>query len=86
MLNGWDNASYRSRDMVSGFQRTRIHNWSNAYFQYQNGTLNEAQWIPIQRKITSASPDEAVRRVWADWSYIAEDEFRALAERRFEKR
>lgn len=85
-FNGWDEANFQSRELVAGFQRTRIHTWSNAYFQYQNGTLDEAQWIPIQREIVAAASDDSIRRVWADWNYIYENEFRALVNREIKKR
>lgn len=48
--DGWD-ADYHARDLVTGFFRTLLHNWSNAYYQYRNGTLEEDQWLPHFREV-----------------------------------
>lgn len=84
-VNGWDVSSYQSRDLVAGFQRTRIHNWSNAFFQYKNGTLDESQWIPIQREVAAAASDDSIRRVWLEWSHVYDDDFRDLVDREIGK-
>lgn len=85
-INGWDNSSFQSRDLVAGFQRTRIHNWSNAFFQYMNGTLDEAQWIPIQREIAATASDESIGKVWAEWNHVFDDDFRTFVDREFGSR
>lgn len=77
---GWKDADYRSRSLVTGFFRTLFHNWSNAYFQYNNGTLDESQWAPHWREIAGSVSDPVARQVWSEWSHIYDDSFRELLE------
>jgi hypothetical protein len=48
---GWKDADYRSKSLVTGFYRTLYHNWSNAYYQFNNGTLEQSQWAPHLREV-----------------------------------
>lgn len=80
ITNGWDGASIQSRRLFVGSMRTLFHIWSNAFFQYQNGTLDNAQWEPIHREIVDAMKYEGVRRAWDETSFLYEDEFQAIVE------
>ncbi|MDJ0655455.1 MAG: hypothetical protein QNJ40_14935 [Xanthomonadales bacterium] len=75
--DGWD-ASFRARHHIEGFYRTMIHNWSNAHYQYRNGTLDDNQWLPHQREIQASKDNPLIRRVWEDWRHVFDDEFGVL--------
>ena len=68
----------QARAMVEGFYRTLFHNWSNAYYQYRIGTLEEEQWIPHVREMESAANNVLITSVWNEWNYVFDDEFRKL--------
>ena len=74
---GWD-ADEKARDLIEGFYRTLFHNWSNAYYQYRIGTLEHEQWLPHMREIEVGVRNDLITRVWADWNYVYDDEFRRL--------
>ena len=74
----WDEIPPEDRPAVSAFYRTLFHNWSNAYYQFQNGTLEEFQWIPHLREAEIALALPPIRRVWLDWSDRYDDPFREL--------
>lgn len=74
---GWDANPQASR-LVGSFYRTLFHNWSNAYYQFLNGTLEEAQWLPHLRDAEVASSSPITRRVWSDWKHVYDDPFREL--------
>ena len=75
--DGWE-ADRHARELVSGFYRTLLHNWSNAYYQYRNGTLEEAQWLPHLREAKSTANNPNMRKVWSDWNHVFDDQFRKL--------
>ncbi len=75
--DGWD-ADGQARDLVSSFFRALLHMWSNAYYQYQNGTLEEVQWLPYLREAKAKANDPNMRKVWADWEIVYDDRFRDL--------
>ncbi len=75
---GWNNADYIAKELVSGFYRTLFHNWSNAHYQYQNGTLEEEQWASHLREAQASLRNPAIRQVWSDWGYVYDDPFRNL--------
>ena len=77
---GWKEADYRARRLVTGFYRTLFHNWSNAYFQYNNGTLDESQWAPHWRETVGSADNPIARHVWSRWNHIYDDSFRDLME------
>ena len=77
---GWKDANYRAKSLVTGFYRTLFHNWSNAFFQYRNGTLDESQWTPHWREVVVSSNDPIARQIWSDWGHIYDDTFRELME------
>ena len=77
---GWKEADYRARTLVTGFYRTLYHNWSNAYFQYNNGTLDESQWAPHWREVVGSADNPIARQIWSRWNYIYDDSFRDLME------
>lgn len=77
---GWKNADERAQGLVEGFYRTLFHNWSNAYYQYRIGTLEEEQWTPHWREIEAAVGNELIMRVWSDWAYVFDDKFRRLVD------
>ena len=74
---GWDSDS-RARGLVTAFERALLHNWSNAYYQYRNGTLEEEQWLPHLREIQHNAKNQILKRVWSEWDYAFDDEFRKL--------
>jgi hypothetical protein len=76
--HGWDGANYRSTSLVEGFIRTLFHNWSNAYYQYQNGALDANQWGAFLREARWNTTDPRIRRVWHDWNHVYDDSFREL--------
>lgn len=56
--------------MVTSFYRALIHNWSNAYYQYENGTLEEAQWKPHLLEMQVNASNEVLVEIWREWSYV----------------
>lgn len=85
LTNGWDDASIQSQMLFAGTLRTLFHIWSNAYFQYQNGTLGEDQWAPIKREIIASMEHEAIKRVWTDVGYLYDDDFRTIVDQEIRK-
>jgi hypothetical protein len=75
---GWNDATNRDRTLVTAFYRTLFHNWSNAYYQYQNDTLDENQWGAFVREARVSLENPNIRRVWADWNHIYDDSYREL--------
>lgn len=75
---GWSGASYADRFMLEGLYRTLFHNWSNAYYQYQNGTLDETQWRAYLREARWNAENPVVRQIWSDWNHVYDDRFRGL--------
>ena len=80
LTNGWDGANSQSRRLFVGSMRTLFHIWSNAYFQYKNGTLDTAQWTPIHREIVDAMQYEGVRHAWEETRFLYEDEFQIIVD------
>ena len=76
----WEDVSFQSRVLFAGASRALFHIWSNAYFQYQYGVMDETQWTPIKREITETMKLAGTQQVWADWGYLYEDEFRTVVE------
>lgn len=74
---GWESDA-RARGLVMAFERARLHNWSNAYYQYRNGTLEEDQWFPHLREIQHNAHNQILKKVWSEWDYAFDDEFRKL--------
>jgi len=81
---GWD-ADRHARALVSGLYRSLLHNWSNAYYQYENGTLEEAQWLPHMREIEANANNPILKKVWAEWNHVYDDPFRQLVNDTFAK-
>ena len=75
---GWNDADYIAKDLVASFYRALIHNWSNAYYQYQNGTLDEEQWAPHLREAEASLQKPGFRELWSEWGYVYADSFRNL--------
>lgn len=75
---GWDAANYQEKFLVAGFFRTIFHNWSNAYYQYQNGTLEPAQWVSHLREVAENARNPVARQIWCDWSDVYDDSFKKL--------
>ena len=75
---GWNGASYIDKGLVTGLYRTLFHNWSNAFYQYQNGTLDQTQWGAYLREagVNAANPN--IRQVWSEWNFVYDDSFRGL--------
>lgn len=75
---GFDNADPRSQLVVAAWWRTMMHNWSNAYFQYRIGTLDDEQWEALLRDMEGESRDNIVWDVWDPWNHIYDEPFRVL--------
>ena len=75
--SGWESDAH-ARGLVDAFERARLHNWSNAYYQYRNGTLEEDQWLPHLREIQHNVKNPILKKVWSEWDYAFDDEFRKL--------
>ncbi len=75
---GWKDADYRSKSLVTGFFRTLYHNWSNAYYQYNSGTLDQSQWAPHLREVVRNANNPVARQIWSDWNHVYDDSFRKL--------
>ena len=82
---GLENADRRSQITVEAWMRTILHNWSNGYFQYRNGTLDSEQWQSILSDMhfeTRYKPVAGSRvPLWDVWdrnSYGFDESFRAL--------
>ncbi len=85
LAEGFENVDVRSQFIVSAWYRTLMHNWSNAYFQYRIGTLDDEQWQAVIRDMAFESvyaPVEGssppVWDVWDQNSYGFDDSFRTL--------
>ena len=75
---GYANADPRSQFLFASAYRAIMHNWSNAYYQYRLGTLDDEQWRPVLRDMVSDSRTANVQAVWDDWAHIFDDPFRSL--------
>ncbi len=75
---GWNDADYVSKVLIASFYRTLFHIWSNAYYQYQNGTLEDEQWASHLREAEAGVQNSAIRQVWSEWGYVYDDSFRNL--------
>ena len=76
--HGFNDADYSSKVLVESFYRTLFHIWSNAYYQYKNGTLDGEQWAPHLREAKNAIQTPAIRQIWSDWEFVYDDSFRNL--------
>ncbi len=74
---GWDTNPQANR-LVAAFYRALFHTWSNAYYQFLNGTLEEDQWLPHLRDAEVGLSSPITRRVWSDWKHTYDDPFREL--------
>ena len=81
---GWD-ADYHARDLVTGFYRTLMHNWSNAYFHYRNGTFDKVLWMANVRDVENSAREKFVRDFWTQWRYVYDDDFAAFVDDTFSK-
>lgn len=61
--------------VVDAWLRALCHNWSNAYFHYQNGTLDEVQWMAHARDAEVAAKEKYFLDFWAEWSHVFDDGF-----------
>lgn len=75
---GWEEATAVERRLLSGYIRTLFHNWSNAYYHYQDGTLDDNQWRSYIREIRSGIRDPLLLQVWSEWGFVFDDKFREL--------
>ena len=75
---GWNDADYIAKELVASFYRALFHNWSNAYYQYRNGTLDEDQWAPHLREAEASVQKPGMRDIWSGWGYVYDDPFRNL--------
>jgi hypothetical protein len=72
---GWDNTGPVERRLLSGYIRTLFHNWSNAYYHYEDGTLDENQWQASVREMRSGMSNPLLRQVWSEWGFVFDDRF-----------
>jgi len=75
---GYENVDHRSRFLVTASYRAIMHNWSNAYYQYRIGTLDDEQWLPLLRDIEAESPNHYIWAIWEDWGHIFDEPFQLL--------
>ena len=68
----------QAREMVRSFYRVLFHNWSNAYYQFLNGTLPEGQWLPHLREAEDFATRPFTWLMWDDIQIVYDDDFRAL--------
>ena len=61
--------------IVDAWLRALFHNWSNAYFHYKNGTLDEVQWMAHARDAKVGVQDKYVHEFWAEWRHVFDDDF-----------
>jgi len=61
--------------VVDAWLRALCHNWSNAYFHYQNGTLDEVQWMAHARDAEGAAQLEYFLDFWPEWRHVFDDGF-----------
>ena len=79
--DGLNDSDHRSRSLVTGFYRTLFHNWSNAYYQFNNGTLDEEQWASHFRELERLKTDQIALEIWTHWNYVYDDSFRVMVNR-----
>jgi len=75
---GWEETSSVERRLLSGYIRTLFHNWSNAYYHYEDGTLDENQWESYVREMRSGMRNPLLLQVWSEWGFVFDDQFREL--------
>ncbi len=79
---GYANADSVSVLVVQATNRVLMHNWSNSYYQYRLGTLDDEQWRPLLRDMEADSrrpvTAEILWQVWDELGYIYDDPFRSL--------
>ena len=75
---GFENADPRSQFQAIAVYRAIIHNWSNAYYQYRIGTLEDEQWLPLLRDMEFESGNEHLWLMWDRWDHVFDDPFRTL--------
>jgi len=71
-------ADLQSVQMVRSFLRVLLHNWSNAYWHYRNGSFPEDQWRPHFREMESRAGDPLTWWMWNDVQILFDDDFRSL--------
>ena len=74
---GYTNVDADSRILVDALYRTIAHNWSNAYFQYRIGTLDDEQWRGLTRDMEHESRRQFIWDFWDVWGYVYDDAFQA---------
>ena len=77
---GFENLDLQTQLIVNAWYRTIMHNWSNAYFQYRIGTLDDEQWQANVRDMAyeSSNYTSVVWGVWDQNSYFFDDSFQTL--------
>jgi hypothetical protein len=60
---------------VDAFLRALFHTYNSAYFHYQNGTLDESQWIPIARSVEDEARRKYVHGFWSRWRHLYDEDF-----------
>lgn len=75
---GLDDIDPRSQLIVSAWGRTLMHNWSNAFYQYRAGTLDDEQWRALLRDMEGTSRFRVYWEVWDASGHIYDDSFRNL--------
>ena len=78
LAEGFEDVDPQSQLIVGAWWRTLMHNWSNAYFQYRIGTLDDEQWQALIREMEYESSGPIVWAVWDRNRYIFDDSFRTL--------
>ena len=75
---GYANVDVRSRFLVTSAYMAIMHNWSNAYYQYRIGTLDDEQWLTILRDMAYESRRAKLWDIWDGREFLFDDPFRSL--------
>lgn len=75
---GYNESDPRTQFLVASAYRAIMHNWSNAYFQYRMGTLDDEQWTPLRNDMAADSRNPNLWLIWDDWYHIFDEPFVTL--------
>ena len=78
-------ANPRATFTVDAWLRALFHNFSNAYFHYRNGTLDESQWMAHLRDAEEGARNKYIREFSSEWRHVFHDDFVAFIDDSFSK-
>lgn len=65
----------RADRLFDGWARALLHAWSNAYYQYTHGILDDVQWRAYLRDIEDSGRYTVMHDFWRDWKHVYDDSF-----------